>query len=535
MDFERDLIDKYENLTLIGKGGFSSVYLATDKFTKTSVAIKIIKKNDQLNAPILPVEREIDILRKLNHINIPKIHSFIDKGSYYILVMDYIEGDTISKCIQEGKPWTEERVINIAMQLISVLQYIHAQGYIFCDLKPSNIMLQPNGRIMLIDFGAVQCASDLSHISLGTKGFAAPEQYSHEFDTRVDIYAFGITLFYMLTGLSPFEIDISSCNIRDFNPTVSLAMSNIIIKCTQNSPHKRYKSFNEIPLTNNSVVWKEKLGLRRLFTIFINFLSKKIKVCFVPENKQRSLYDKRKIEMSFSSIPQIPYWDETVVLTDSEYNKYITSSVLDRQQINIFLSYCHQDADLADILCDKLNLYNFISISRYSNDVPYKGSFNEFMNTLGAHDKVIMIVSDMYLKSQACMYEVGQLINSPNFKNKILFIICSDEDKKYYKTIPEQSIKAKIYDQHDRNQYIFFWEEKCETLNNDLKKIKNECAKIETLETLRNINNIISKDLGLFMKYLADANGISFTSLKEHDFKEFLDELGFKEFNSFTA
>lgn len=534
MDFERDLTDKYENITLIGKGGFSKVYLATDKLNKTKVAIKTIQKNNQLNAPILPVEREVDILRKLNHINIPKIHSFIDKGSYYILIMDYIQGDTISKCIQEGGPWTEEKVINIAIQLISVLQYIHSQGYIFCDLKPSNIMLQPNGRIMLIDFGAAQCASDLLHVSLGTKGFAAPEQYSQEFDTRVDIYAFGITLFYMLTGMSPFEIDISSCNIRDFNPTVSLALSNIIVKCTENSPCERYKSFNEITLTTNSVDFKEKTGLRRLFIIFINFVSKKIRDYFVRTNKQKSLYNKRKLQMSFSSIPQITYWDETVVLTNSEYNRYIPGSVLDRQQINIFLSYCHQDADLADILCNKLDSYNFISTSRYSNDVPYKGSFNEFMNTLGAHDKVIMIVSDMYLKSQACMYEVGQLINSPNFKNKILFIICSDEDKKYYKSVPEQSITAKIYDQHDRNQYIFFWEDKCETLNNDLKRIKNECAKIETLETLRNINNIINKDLGLFMKYLADANGISFTSLKEHDFKEFLDELGIKEFNSFT-
>ena len=84
MDFERDLTDKYENITLIGKGGFSKVYLATDKFNKTKVAIKTIQKNNQLNAPILPVEREVDILRKLNHINIPKIHSFIDKHKFQL-------------------------------------------------------------------------------------------------------------------------------------------------------------------------------------------------------------------------------------------------------------------------------------------------------------------------------------------------------------------------------------------------------------------------------------------------------------------
>lgn len=528
MIFERDLAGKYKNFSLIGKGGFSEVYLATDKLNNTKVAIKIIRKNNQLKAPVFPVEREIEILRKLNHINIPKIHSFIDKNTHYILVMDYIEGSTISKCIQENRPWTEERVIDVATQLMNVLKYIHSQGYIFCDLKPSNIMIQPNGRIMLIDFGAVQSQSDPSHISLGTKGFAAPEQYTEKFDCRVDIYAFGITLFYMLTGMSPIEIDISSCNIREFNPTVSLAMANTIIKCTQKSPSKRYKSFDEIPLVNNTDGFENKFQLKHFFKIFGDFIRKKLKACFVHTNKQKSLYDKRKLEMCFSSIPQIPYWDETVVLTNGEYYKYVSDSILDRHQINIFLSYCHHDSDLADIICDKLDSYNF-SISRYSNDVPYKGSFNEFMNTLGAHDRVIMIVSDMYLKSQACMYEVGQLINSPNFKNKILFIICSDDDKKYYRSVPEQSIKAKIYDQHDRNQYILFWEEKCEILNDDLKKIKNECAKIETLETLRNINNIISKDLGLFMKYLADANGISFTTLEQHDFKEFLNELGIEE------
>lgn len=147
------------------------------------------------------------------------------------------------------------------------------------------------------------------------------------------------------------------------------------------------------------------------------------------------------------------------------------------------------------------------------------------MNTLREHDKIIMIISEQYLKSRACMYEVGQLINTTDFQNKILFLICSDSDKKYYKNNQEESIEAKIYDPHERNQYIIFWENQYSLLEDDLKKIKDECAKIETLEVIRDIKKIISNDMGLFMKYLADVKGISFNELYQHNFKEFFDEL----------
>ncbi len=137
-----------------------------------------------------------------------------------------------------------------------------------------------------------------------------------------------------------------------------------------------------------------------------------------------------------------------------------------------------------------------------------------------------MIISDKYLKSRACMYEVGQLINSVDFQKKILFIICSNNDKKYYKSITDDNIEAEIYDPHKRNQYIIFWENQYNLLKEDLEIIKDECSKVETLEIMRNIKKIISQEIGPFMKYLGDARGISFDELYQHDFKEFFDELG---------
>ena len=111
------------------------------------------------------------------------------------------------------------------------------------------------------------------------------------------------------------------------------------------------------------------------------------------------------------------------------------------------------------------------------------------MNGLDYHDKVIMIISDQYLKSRACMYEVGQLIKSSDFKKKILFIVCSNRDKKFYKVPAVENIEAKIYDPHDRNQYIIYWENKCSELHEDLNLIKDECAKIETPKSYVHISH----------------------------------------------
>ena len=224
-------------------------------------------------------------------------------------------------------------------------------------------------------------------------------------------------------------------------------------------------------------------------------------------------------------VPPLPTFNETTILSteDLEYN--VPSSVLDNQKVSVFLSYCHCDDDLADIICKKLGKYPYISVSRYTTDVPYKKRFKEFMNSLKEHDKVIMIISDQYLKSHACMYEVGQLMNSPNFESKILFIVCSERDEKYYKVPPEENIEAKLYNLHDRNQYILFWQSQCKVLEEDMIKLEDERARLETLNAINDIKHLIRDDIGVFMKYIAEVNGVTFDELYRHGFAEFLKEL----------
>ena len=507
--------NKWKIISIIGIGASAKVFLAIDEHLNKQVVIK--EYNDVINNEYqFLVRHEIDILNSLKHTGIPQIYDVIEENTNLIIIMEYIQGKTIDKIIQEKTPFKEKYAINIAKQLISILRYIHSNNIIHRDLKPSNIMITNTNKAVLIDFGAAMMQSQKAEVMcIGTRGYAAPEQFdkNKKQDIRTDIYGFGATLYYMLTGVSP--VNIHSFSLKEVNSNFSNALEFIILKCTQINPLDRYQNFNQlVQHFKNIKILNKSLRVR-------HDIKKMLK------NKNNNFTNNQDDPLNgdfiFSSL--IPKLDETIILSHTGF-KIMPPPVMDIQDINVFLSYCNYDKDLADIIFDKLNNYNFIHISRYTINVPYKGSFIEFINTLKNHDKVIMIISDKYLKSRACMYEVGQLLNSVDFQKKILFVICSNNDKKYYKIKTEENIEAQIYDPHNRNQYIIYWENQYNLLKNDLEIIEDECSKIETLEIMRNIKKIISHEIGPFMKYLGDAKGISFDELYQHGFKEFYEELG---------
>ncbi len=521
---------KYKILSLIGKGGFSSVYLASDIENGKLFAVKEYKKaENEINTDYEIILREAQILSNLSYSGIPQVLEISDTGSRLVIIMDYIKGETLDRIIQDTKPFSEETSINFARQLINIFMYLHLNNIIYRDLKPSNIMLSETGQIWLVDFGTVRKYSPEKlgdTTCLGTMGYAAPEQYGGrgQSDFRTDIYGFGVTLFYLLTGKGPVNNFWDTYSIRKINREFSYALDYIIVKCTQVNPDNRYQTFDEVKYDFEH---KEKLGRRLRKKLFFKNLFGKDNKLFEVKKKAE---DEKIIPAPYNTVAYnllstMDISDETVVLAGDNMNKPLPPSVSDMQKVHIFLSYCNKDNDLADIICENLAQYNYISISRYTTDVPYKNSFREFMNSLNMHDKVIMIITDQYMKSKACMYEVGQLINSPSFQKKILFVICTNKDKKYYKSEPKENIEANIYDPHGRNQYIIYWENECEKLEKDLKQIKSENAKLPTREEIKDITKIVDYDIGPFMKYLADVNGISFDNLYLHNFMEFLKEI----------
>lgn len=244
---------KYEILTEIGHGGMSVVYLAMDTHLNKQWAVKEIRKkgngkNDEVVVNSLLAEA--NMMKRLDHPSLPRIVDIIDNGITIFVVMDYIEGESLDKILEEYGSQPEELVIGWAKQLCDALSYLHSQKppIIYRDMKPANIMLKPEGNIKIIDFGIAREYKEQSLADttvLGTKGYAPPEQYSGQTDARSDIYALGMTMHHLLTGIDPRTGE-AYAPVRMWNPKISEGMEMIIDKCVQPAAEHRYQNCHDL-------------------------------------------------------------------------------------------------------------------------------------------------------------------------------------------------------------------------------------------------------------------------------------------------
>ena len=246
---------KYKVLNEIGHGGMSTVYLAINEKANKPWAIKEVRKSASRNFEVLlqSLIVETDLLKKLKHPNLPSIVDIIDLDENFLIVMDYIEGNTLEKLLLEKGARTQEEVVNWAMQLCDVLTYLHTRPMpiVYRDMKPSNIMLKSDGKVVLIDFGTAREFKE-RHITdtfcLGTQGYAAPEQFGGmgQTDARTDIYSLGATMYHLLTGHNPSEPPYEMYPITKWRPELSNGLEQVILKCTQKNPDDRYQSAEEL-------------------------------------------------------------------------------------------------------------------------------------------------------------------------------------------------------------------------------------------------------------------------------------------------
>ena len=240
---------KYEILTEIGRGGMSVVYLAMDKRLNKQWAVKeILKKANGKNGEIIvnSLLAEANLMKRLDHPTFPRIVDIIDNGVTIYVVMDYIEGESLDKVLNEYGAQPEEKVINWAMQIADALSYLHSQKppIIYRDMKPANVMLKPEGNVKIIDFGIAREYKEQNLADttvLGTKGYAPPEQYSGQTDPRSDIFALGMTMHHLLTGVDPRNGE-PYAPVRQWNPELSEGIEAIIDKCVQPAAENRYQS-----------------------------------------------------------------------------------------------------------------------------------------------------------------------------------------------------------------------------------------------------------------------------------------------------
>ncbi len=250
------LVDgKYKILNKIGQGGMSIVYLAMNEKANKQWAIKEVRKDGIKDFEVVKqgLIVETEMLKCLNHPNLPSIIDVIEDESTFLIVMDYIQGNPLSKTLEEYGAQPQENVIEWAKQLCDVLGYLHTRepAIIYRDMKPANIMLKPDGNLTLIDFGTARVFKEKNIADttcLGTVGYAAPEQFGGQgqTDARTDIYCLGTTLYHLVTGLNPCEPPYDIRPIREINVALSSGLERIIMKCTQRNPGDRYQSCAEL-------------------------------------------------------------------------------------------------------------------------------------------------------------------------------------------------------------------------------------------------------------------------------------------------
>ncbi len=229
---------RYQIQRLLGGGGMGMVYLAHDqRLANRPCAIKemvdhFIDQAQRIEANEY-FAREADTLAQLKHQAIPAITDRFELANRHYLVMEYVEGRNLEEELAvRGEPLPEGLVIDIARQLCDVLVYLHGlvPPIIYRDMKPSNVMLNSNGRVVLVDFGIARLfKAARKGTMIGTLGFAPPEQYQGMVDPRSDIYSLGATLHYVLTGRDPEKFPpFSFPPVRDLRPAVSSNLAGAI-------------------------------------------------------------------------------------------------------------------------------------------------------------------------------------------------------------------------------------------------------------------------------------------------------------------
>ena len=279
-------IDQYEILRELGRGGTSVVYLVKDKADGRNYALKVLRRDDnkpeafeqeadQLRARTKNLRAEAEVLQALCtdeqgnvacHPGIPAYRECVcdEKGEFAGFVMEYVEGRSLQKILEDGRAYTVREAVEAGLQLCGIMEQLHGQDppMIFRDLKPANILVRPDGQFVLVDYGAVRklrksAGSDT--MQLGTDGYAAPEQYGgwEQSDERTDIYGIGAVLHHMVTGRPPLDTGLRP--LREILGAEGESrqldeMAKILLRCCMTAPSMRYSSCKELEKALRSVI-----------------------------------------------------------------------------------------------------------------------------------------------------------------------------------------------------------------------------------------------------------------------------------------
>jgi serine/threonine-protein kinase len=277
---------KYRILGEIGRGGMSVVYAAVSVSSGKLRAVKEVRKDGARDLAVMrrSLTVEMELLQKLSHPSLPVVADIIERQSSFLVVMDYISGVPLSRAVSERGALPPEQVIRWAKQICDVLGYLHSRmpAIIYRDMKPSNIILRPDGSVALIDFGAARefkAGASADTTNLGTAGYAAPEQFGGrgQTDVRTDIFCLGATLRHLLTGIDPSVPRSEDTTRRPAAPALPAGVERVVTRCMRLNPAERYQSCAELLYELDRCFERDgrrgKRWMRRL-AVFMSFMSR---------------------------------------------------------------------------------------------------------------------------------------------------------------------------------------------------------------------------------------------------------------------
>ena len=255
---------RYEVLSQVGTGGMGVVYKVRDLETDEIAALKILKPEIATDPAVQEnFKRELCLARKITHKNVCRIHDFSRSNGTAYASMEFIEGESLQSRLNRAGTLPVNQAFDIAQQICAGLREAHAQGIVHRDLKPANIMIDRSGTVKIMDFGVarlIQNTGPMTGTIVGTPAYMAPEQAELKpIGPCTDIYALGLVLYEMITGVQAFQGDtpvaIALKQIREYPkrprniiPNLSHPIEAAILKCLQKDPAKRFQSANELQI-----------------------------------------------------------------------------------------------------------------------------------------------------------------------------------------------------------------------------------------------------------------------------------------------
>lgn len=242
------LDDRYEVIKVLGSGGMGKVYLCKNIRLNNLWSIKEVEIDSNNNIDVLT---EADILKDLDHTCIPKIVDRFYEDKKVYMVMEYIEGITLKEYAKKNSDLDIEKFCQIILKICDIISYLHGLNppIIYMDLKPSNIIITPNEKIVLIDFGIsrVNRASDtIPIVKIGSNGFAAPEQYGlGKTSEQTDIYGIGMVMYFLVRGKAA-STPLEPLMDENYDINMNKDLKRIIQKAVQVEPKDRYAAVEEL-------------------------------------------------------------------------------------------------------------------------------------------------------------------------------------------------------------------------------------------------------------------------------------------------